>query len=558
MKSAIRVVSIFLYSSLLITCADSLFDGKKKTKADGKTSVVEADQDTLLNVTSGDLSGASVNVPTGALAVGSSVNINSADVPSSFEGHSGVSVASSPMSVTGTSPSGEALNELDSAMTLKLPISGASLALADVEKSTDNLCVFLNSAAGDFYVWRRDAMNIEDSIAVIESKLFGVYQLYYCGSQTLSAAKNAKDEKVAGSASQAILSLTIPSAYTTSYNSVCAAVIKGVSHEGRIVNLDDFKIFALSSAKISSATDLSIDVFGSPGSGLQSLGNDDEIYFVVAFQETTNNGCQTNPANKTQIRDFIAGKKTIGFRRKASSVKAATLTATLGEGDMELSSSSLSLATPAGSMAPFAANGCLSVSTKGDGEGGFSHTLFSIAATTGKVNNAASLSISSVPSSNAENESAAYLNTQDCFADSVYNSTVTDSVDSQPYASIWRNQTLSSGLKLVATNFKVKTNAALVLLNDRACLQLFSTDLGDVTGLSLEDRASKRVFEYVSKLATSFSNDKFYLPYNADNEYDGFIKPLTDDESCSSNKDGYSVADYSYPNFQTIDVLPVP
>lgn len=550
-----QFLAIFVSFIVLNACADSQL-GSQSSSKDGKNETIQEGKEATLSVNSGPLQGASVNVPAGALETGSNLNINSADVPESFEGHSGVSSASDPLSVSATGPDGSPVTQISSAMTLQLPISNLATALTDVDRTTDNLCVFLNTADGDFLVWRRDLLFINENIVTFESNLFGVFQLYFCGQQTLASAKDAKEEKVSGSTSNAIVTLTVPKGSTYSQGTACLALVSGLNYQGGIDVETDYKIYGATQAAISSSSDSTVELFGVPGAGLNNIGDDTAVHFIIAFQSSTDK-CTFEPESRTKLADTVNGNTLFGFKRKAVDLKN-NIEGTFGEGDFSISTINISLNNSSSGAAHKDADGCVNIATNGDFEGGFAmgRTKFNI---NGQINSSSSYDGSFVSSSSSENSVNFYLNTTECLLDSIDNGTVTEKEATQPYGAKFVNLNLDSdSIQLAPTTFKVKTNAAIAALADRACIQLFSTAAGDTSNSSSEERQNLQIFQYVSGLTTSFTNDVYYIPVVSGDAYATFIKPLTGDESCISNKDGYAETSNSFSDFSSIDILNIP
>ncbi len=129
------------------------------------------------------VTGATVTVPAGAMAEGSTIAAAPATAPAEFATAAEVSVASGALSVTATDKAGAATPQALLPLTLAIDLTVAALALGAVEKIPTNLCVFAKSTAGELLVWRNAALAVDATgkSGTLASKWFGTFQLYYCG-----------------------------------------------------------------------------------------------------------------------------------------------------------------------------------------------------------------------------------------------------------------------------------------------------------------------------------------------------------------------------------------
>lgn len=181
----------FIYSCGPLTDYSKSSSGKKNTV---KSTIAE-NETASLEITEGDAKGTSVAVPPGALAVGSSINMSAIKTPTEFSLDS-ASSASSAISIEARSSDGSAITNLNTPMTISIPMSTSSLFLADA--NDDNLCALLKTAANTFFVWKRSALTIDtaNNKASFTSLNLGIFQLVYCGDETPEGFIDAEDSGV--------------------------------------------------------------------------------------------------------------------------------------------------------------------------------------------------------------------------------------------------------------------------------------------------------------------------------------------------------------------------
>lgn len=202
-------------------------------KVNPETATVSETETTTLGITAGPASGTNVAMPAGALSAGSTLNLEPIVTPASFELET-VVAAGAAVSLSATDASGANVTELSSPMTLSLPLGATSLALGLVEKNNDNLCVLLSSST-NLIVWRASSITIAKSegidVAQIKSLRLGVFQLVYCGNETLEGFEEAIDSGAEGSGNQ--IAFTIDTGtYGMGSSKICVGVIGFTDIEG--------------------------------------------------------------------------------------------------------------------------------------------------------------------------------------------------------------------------------------------------------------------------------------------------------------------------------------
>jgi len=157
--------------------------------------------------------GSQVSLPAGALAIGSEVTVQKVAAPSEFAASDQVSQAGSSVQIVAKAPDGSQLEQAAKPMTVSLVLDGASLALA-VAQTSDNLCVLLKTTSNKLIAWRRGSITYDDAThkAQIQTVLFGVFGLVYCGQESLPGFADAGASGATGVATfQA--ALTVPSGF---------------------------------------------------------------------------------------------------------------------------------------------------------------------------------------------------------------------------------------------------------------------------------------------------------------------------------------------------------
>ncbi|MDA9951725.1 hypothetical protein N9D31_04015, partial [Oligoflexaceae bacterium] len=329
----------------------------------------------------------------------------------------------------------------------------------------------------------------------------------------------------------------------------CVTLVDNLELDGSVANSEKIKVYGFAE----SAIENTVDVYGVPGSGFQSLTDETTLNLIVSI---SGDGftCKKSPADRSKLQGFIDGPNVYGFRKTAAETKGKVFAL----GDTDLSMVTRSASVSEGTTPRVDANACL-VTYSTEAKGGFALTKISIKSN-GTLNNSATLEQSVAIATTDEVQADFYINTSECYENKSYTSTVESNAGTQPYISKFIGLNAGDSITLVSTEFKVKANATLAALGlfDSACIQLFPTSEGDTKNRTTKERSERRVFEFKSKLTGSFTDYTMYLQQNADSEFDGFIKALSGSETCSSEKDGYGEEDLNYTALGNIVILPNP
>ena len=202
---------------------------------------VDASAPTTLEIADGSAEGTAIEIPPDSLPTGARVSLDRVDQPGDFITSDGagnaVVSASAPIGIAATSSSGEAITQFASPMTIAIPYEQnvslflETLHLAEVEKTTDNLCVFLKATGGELYLWRKSAITIDGDkkVAKFQSLYPGTYQLMYCGNEAVEGFDDAEAKGVIEKLTP--FKLTIDTA-TYGYNQAFFCLVVGAAPSG--------------------------------------------------------------------------------------------------------------------------------------------------------------------------------------------------------------------------------------------------------------------------------------------------------------------------------------
>ncbi|MEI8026143.1 MAG: hypothetical protein WCI18_07325 [Pseudomonadota bacterium] len=172
---------------------------KTTTKIAAETAkVTDPSAGATLSITKGPAAGTTVAFSPGSLEIDTSVYAEVVSMPNDFN-ISSVARSSPAISVSATSK-GSSITTLSSPLAISVPVD--TLSLTDwnlTTRSADNLCMFLKSGS-DLFFWRKSALTLSTSsgknFAKVLSTRVGVFQLVYCGSETLPGFVDATEAKL--------------------------------------------------------------------------------------------------------------------------------------------------------------------------------------------------------------------------------------------------------------------------------------------------------------------------------------------------------------------------
>lgn len=168
-------IGIFALAGLLgCTAGQTDKAGSRTLKASATTTLTDSSSTSTMAIEAGSLKDTTIDIPGGALAIGTSVDVRRGTVPDDFA-ISESTAASSPLVVT-ASNGGNPLSEAQSSMKIAIPVTATGLALMADSSKLSALCKDVN---GNLFIWGRDKIALVDGKAIFQSKRFGTYQLRY-------------------------------------------------------------------------------------------------------------------------------------------------------------------------------------------------------------------------------------------------------------------------------------------------------------------------------------------------------------------------------------------
>jgi hypothetical protein len=165
------------------SCAKGSSSGSSKddpAATDNTTTQTTTVSDAAVAATATLADGSSVTVPAGVIPIGGTLTVEAAAAPAEFA-VGDVATASTPIKLSATDASGNAITELSQAGTVALTVTPVA-ALVTVEAVESNLCALGLSATASKLVWRRAALSeVAATTAKFLTKFLGTFQLAYCG-----------------------------------------------------------------------------------------------------------------------------------------------------------------------------------------------------------------------------------------------------------------------------------------------------------------------------------------------------------------------------------------
>lgn len=244
MKSWKRPIVMSFTLMLAVYCGKSQVGNNSSTTkiAPESATITDPSAGATLSITKGPAAGTTVSFSPGSLAIDTSVFAEVVAMPSDF--NIGGVARSSPAISVSASNKGSPISTLSSPLAISVPVD--TLALTDLNlatRSVDNLCMFLKSGTDLFY-WRKAALTLTTSegksFAKVLSTRVGVFQLVYCGSESLPGFVDASEAKLSSGKEH---KLTFDSEmYGLSQAKLCVAVVSGAK---KTASTDDSPEFTL-------------------------------------------------------------------------------------------------------------------------------------------------------------------------------------------------------------------------------------------------------------------------------------------------------------------------
>src|SRR5690606_39131727 len=112
-----------------------------------------------------------------------------------------------------------------------------------------------------------------------DSTKFGTFQLVYCGTETLAGFQDAADSDIAGAASKALLTLTVPGSLDVGQRSYCAGVLVGADGDSD----EDQRLIAYREVEADTGSAQEIALYGQPGQEISDIAASESIFIFIGF-----------------------------------------------------------------------------------------------------------------------------------------------------------------------------------------------------------------------------------------------------------------------------------
>lgn len=213
-------------SGLVACTAGQTEQAERRTlKASATTTLTDTSIDNSMTIEAGSLKNTTVDIPSGALAVGTAVDIRRGSTPEDFA-ISDSTAASSPLVVT-ASNGDNPLGESQSAMKIAIPLASTGLALM---ADTSKLVALCKDVYGNLFIWGRDKIAVVDNKAIFQTKRFGTYQLRYVANADSTDFASTSESAPAEKSSEGGESTTPAPSVDTEYQALQIVMNKSCAH----------------------------------------------------------------------------------------------------------------------------------------------------------------------------------------------------------------------------------------------------------------------------------------------------------------------------------------
>ncbi len=511
---AIALAALALHLALS-SCSPSQSSGSKTTVSTAVEVTIAAGQISTLEIETGALAGTEIEIAADVLSPGSAIDARVTNQPSEFGSNTNVSSGSAPLVITAVGPGGQTITELSQPMTIQIPISNTSLSLK-VEASDANLCTFLKTPSGALWVWRNSSLEVRGRFVRFSSTRLGVFQLVYCGDETLDGFNEISDDPGTSTTETPRAKIIIPAGYDLGQISYCGGIYRSIGSDFPTSESQALGAFSAVSALLAAEQSLSVTITDT--AGLATLDDEDELHFVLSFVQAGQT-CSLTSSPKS------LGSTTYAFKRTAAELRSAEgLTGVLGV-DYPLSSQALKIG-PSGYSGGATSTGCLGTESHGDGltRGGLSFQSISI--DSGLINGESDFTFT-YPTGNSSQTLKVYLNSSNCLFDEE-----TASVASgQPYFASFKDfvSVNDDSLYLTPASFSFEDFIAGI---NRICVRAYPVDI-DPANLSAQESYDERVSQFLMAIGSA-TTYQMYLPYNSTEAYSMVLRPHLDGACPSS------------------------
>lgn len=543
----ILTLSLFSISTSFLGCsaADTEDSESKVLKGSDSEEIQDGVESTLeIESTKTPLQGSKVTIPTGSLAVGSTVGLKPvADQPDSFSS-TGFVAANDPVEITAVDSNGNPVTETINPLTIQLPVSGSSLA----DQTEDNLCVFLEWAEDQsMYVWRRSSIKISEGLASFDTTKLGIFQLVYCGNDTLEGDyKDAQTENIAGTASESLVELSIPQnedhfSFRFNHTHICVG-IGADNSDGKT------EVWNFSDHNHTPGEAIDLKIYKGGLKDISEL-DDNKLGFVfVAFQDATQT-CDTSVLDDTKhVHNAI-----FAWFKLGSEIKSGNLKGSLGDTNASFGLEKVNMAlgrSDSGSQAASAAADACLGSHVTSNSGGIVEITTSLAANY-KIGDSSTQSLPRVYTTDSSAKHKEYLtvNSKHCIDSEVNN--INNAAIDQPYSVFFRNSSTGTTHYLTPVDISLSISA----LFPRVCVQVYPK--GSSLASKNETSRSEIILSSVLVSQSESSPYKLYVPFQDAGVYDLAYKVYSDaTKDCSASTDLFVPAENKILNSSIVVQYP--
>lgn len=520
----------FSTSLLILTCSSGQTGGadSEELKKNDIQTISNTEEQSTLNIETGNLKNTITTIPAGALAIGTKVGMKEASTtPTSFTNAG--TPASSPVNITATDADGNPVTELSVPMKIQIPISNTALHLA-TESTEDNLCALLETPNQNYYVWRRSALTIENNFTIFQSKRLGIFQLVYCGSEPLDGFEEAAESGIGGDASESLINITLSanSKYNRDFGHthICVGIATNV-HD----NSPTF--YSLNNYPHTPKNEITLKMTASQKNDINQLEDDSTAYMFFLFQADDQQCDESKLSDDSDESSFY--KAAFLFPTKASNIKSSNISGNFGEtgGDFALKSVYLKIGREDGGTFASTNNSDICIETTSSTSNGGWVELTSNITTGSKINGGETLEAFYVDNSNSNPSLHITHNSKICYDTSSYagNSTST----TQIYLSNHKSFTENENLYITPLDLSLGLSSIAAFIDKkRVCIRIYPKDT-TITGRSESEKQNLALVNILTSI-TETSTYKLYLPYEAGSIYTVGFKHLSESENCATDK----------------------
>jgi hypothetical protein len=240
-------------AATFLACGDGGDSGSDDTPAGPTATVGDESTPTAVAIAEGALAGSSVSLPAGALPAGATIAISETGAPDAFTAVTEAPPASAAMLIEAKAQDGSAISAASKPFSVAIAMNDAPAALTAVDKTGDNLCVFVAGVDGKNTVYRDTALSadLQSKVAKLDTTLFGVFQVVYCGDLEIAGFLEAGTSGSGGEEPSALAGPVAKFFETAAGEYALKAVDSNATGDGTWVNGSEYKVTVTKSGEIS-------------------------------------------------------------------------------------------------------------------------------------------------------------------------------------------------------------------------------------------------------------------------------------------------------------------